>query len=376
MPVAYTPQSHKTLFIPPKRAYIFFGEDDWEKRQALALLRQQTTDETFADFDVEELDAGAASVEAVAASVSQFPFGSPRRLVIVRNAEHYRRREAAAAAERLAAFIPQLGSVSTLVLLVSSDGERQAATALGAKLDKAVEAAGAVVKFGALGPEGMMRWAVHEAKLIGRTLEPRAAERLVEACHGDRRVLASELDKAVLLAGDAPVVTLEMVEQVVIDDPEDVMFQLVDAITAGNTARALSLLRETIDREGKAAAAAPRLLSLLGRQFRLLHQAASLDAMGHPASKLKQLPAEVLSELPAEGSILSVAWKSGELYRHARRWGHQRIGTAMRLLLECDLSNKGAEMGMPDPETNLQMLVVRLGRLLQLQPDTRRHRAV
>ena len=56
-------------------------------------VRGVAVDEEFADFDLEVMDADSAGADRILAAVSIAPFASPVRLVIVRRAELYRKRE-------------------------------------------------------------------------------------------------------------------------------------------------------------------------------------------------------------------------------------------------------------------------------------------
>jgi DNA polymerase III subunit delta len=360
----YTKESAKTLFDPIQKVYAFYGEDDQGKDEALDLLRSKAVDEGFTDFDFEVVDADVRPVEEILAAAGMAPFASPVRLVVVRGAEIYRKRERSSEAERLAQGIAALGACSCLALRVGAaeDERSRGKTILSAKLDAAIKANGAAVQFKALTENALVSWLDGEAREAGKSLDEAAALRLIQAARGERTALGQELEKAICYAGDAKHISLEMVEATCTYDPEDVMFKLVDAISQRNADRALRLFHELLRYDNKPQRAAGRLLALLSRQFRMLTQASELARKRVDAGMLKSLPPDVAGDLPTEGSIVSMAWKGRELFGMARAWDRKALAETYGLLLECDLNNKGGTEGSEDVVTNLELLILKLCR--------------
>src|SRR5205809_1001796 len=109
MELQYSSGAVQQLLNPLQRVYLFFGEDDRLKDEAVERLRESAVDPGFLDFDLEVLDAETATSERILSSAGLAPFASQVRLVVVRGAELYRRREKQAEAERLAQGIAKLG---------------------------------------------------------------------------------------------------------------------------------------------------------------------------------------------------------------------------------------------------------------------------
>jgi DNA polymerase-3 subunit delta len=359
--VVFHRENLPALFRPLRRVYLFHGEDDYQKEEALHLLRKEALDESFAEFDSQTMEAQSSAPEEILAAAGLAPFASPVRLVVVEGAEAYRRRERADEADRLATGIAGLGASSCLVLVVGAEEDESGRkTILNAKLDAAIRAHGAVVSFRALTEEALREWVHRRARSAGKQIEPEAAERLALASHGDRTALRNELEKAICYSGERPSITMEDVQATGSYDPEDVMFKLVEAITLQNADRSLRLLRELLRYDTRPQSVAGKLIALLGRQFRLLWQAGELQRRRVPHMSLRNLPEEVLSELPAETNIRSMTWKGRELYQQAQRWDRRRLHEAFGLLLDCDLANKGGGEGSEDVVTNIELLIIRL----------------
>ena len=362
MEAVYTPAGARQLFDPPRRAYILFGEDDRQKDEALAALRASALDESFADFDLEQLDADSAGTDRILSAAGMAPFASRVRLVIVRRAEVYRKREMSGEAERLAAGIATLGDASCLVLRAGAgeDEGSRGKTALHPKLDSAIKGVGAVIRFKSLNEDQLADWVAAEAKIAGVSIDPDAARLLVEMAGDSRTVLKNELEKAICFAGDSAAVSAEMVESILTHDPEDVTFKLVDAVSQRNSARAFHLFAELLRYDSKPHAIAGRLLALLARQYSLLWQARELSARRVRPQDLKTLPPEIAELLPSEGGIGSLSWKAGDLFRMSNAWSRESLARAMELLVECDVNNKGGGEGSEDVRRNLEILLINL----------------
>jgi len=360
--LVYTPAAAARLFDPPRRAYLLFGEDDRQKDEAIGLLQAVVIAPDFADFDLEVLDAESAGSERILSAAGLAPLGSPRRLVVVRGSEVLRRKDRQADADALAAGIARLGPQSCLVLRVAAteDEGPRGKTAISPRLDAAVREHGLLIRCRRLREEELADWAVAHARRAGKELAEEAAHLLVHAARGDRHVLAAELEKALCYAGERPVVTLRDVEAVRSYDPEDAMFKLVDAVCQRNPDRALLLLREALRWDTRPQSVSGRMLALLARQLRLLWQARGLMERGVDPAAVRSLPDEAAALLPQEGSIATVAFKAGELFRTARKWTWASLCAAFDAVLECDLACKGSGEGSEDAVANLELLIVRL----------------
>lgn len=363
-PSVWSKAAAKTLFNPLRALYVFYGEDDVQKDEAIALLRTVVVSPDFADFDCETLDADTTTPEEILAAAGMAPFGSSHRLVIVRGAELFRKREKQSDAERLAEGVQRLGKSSCLVLRVAAaeDEKSRGKTLLTAKFDRAAYAVGAVVQCRALSEQGLQDWIEAECGAAGKRIEPAAAARLIQAAHGDRIALQGELEKAVCYIGDGKIITRASVDAVCSFDPEDVMFKLVEVISQRDPDRSLRLLHELLRYDNKPQSVAGKLLALLSRQFRFLWQAHELSRNRIDAAMIKTLPARIADELPSEGSITAMAWKARDLYALARLWDRESLVQAFEALLECDLANKGGQEGSTDVVTNIELLILSLCR--------------
>ncbi len=187
MEISYKSGAPAALWRPALLSvYLFFGEEDRLKEEAVEALIKRVVEPDFQDFDLERLDAETTSATAIMAAAGQAPFGSERRLVIVKGMEQWRDRNKQSEAERLAEGIGRLPETTCLALIAGAqEEESKRKTAVTVKLDNAVKKAGAVVACRALKGEGLLDWIAERARREGKVIETTAAEALVEAVGGE-----------------------------------------------------------------------------------------------------------------------------------------------------------------------------------------------
>lgn len=346
--------------------YALFGEEDRMKEEAVTALVRHVVDADFADFDLERLNASDSTADNILAAAGQVPFGSERRLVVVRGMEQWRDRGKQAEAERLSEGIARLADSTCLVLVASAqDEEDKRKTAVTVKLDNAVKKAGAIVACRAIKGENLLAWVVERVQQEGKRIAPEASGQLVGAVGTEMLLLEQEILKLVCYVGERKTIAAQDVALVVAASPEDVMFTTIDAITRRQTDRALVLLGELHHYDPKPQAVAPKLLALLSRQYRMLWQAKFLAENRVNPREVRTLPPDLAAELPSDGNIASIAFKAGDLFTLSRSYTWEQLTHALDQLLVCDLANKGGVTDESGPygadlTGNLQMLVLEL----------------
>lgn len=113
-----------------------------------------------------------------------------------------------------------------------------------------------------------MRWAMQTTETRGVELQPDAARELVDALHGDLMQIASELEKLMLYVDRKRKITLADVEAMVISAKQRSLYELTDAISAHDSARALILLHCLLNASESGEDGAIGHLHMLAKTFR------------------------------------------------------------------------------------------------------------
>src|ERR1700744_6549212 len=113
-----------------------------------------------------------------------------------------------------------------------------------------------------------LRWINSESERNGVRFDSDAARELADALGADMMLIASEWNKLVLYAGDKRHVTLGDVETMVLAAKQRSLYELTDAISARETARALGLLHGLLNASDGGEDSAIGHLYMLARTFR------------------------------------------------------------------------------------------------------------
>ncbi len=367
MELVYNPiQPNKILDALQCRSILLWGAENLLKERALFTLSNSLVTKEWTAFDLEILNCSNASVDAVIGAASQVPFGSDRRVVILRGAEVLRERNRSADAERLAEKIAALPPSSCLILVAAAgEDDNKRKTAISPKFDAVMKQNGCLVSFKTLQTPELTRWISDYLKPHSKSLNLDAIPKLIKATGGELQRIDIELSKLIDYTNSRDKITSDDVELLCQSVSEDTLFVLVEAVMHRNLDKSLSLLGEMHRHDNNPQAVAGKFLAILGRQIRLIWQARSLAEMGLTPGNVRALPANALDILPAEGSIVQISFKASELFASARNWSYSQLRTAQEKLLLCDLANKGSSteevsLFSADVVRNLQLLVIQI----------------
>ena len=192
-----------------------------------------------------------------------------------------------------------------------------------------------------------LRWIAAEAKRREVTIEADAARELADALGADMMLIAQEVEKLVLFVGPKKLVTLGDVETMVLAAKQRSLYELTDAISAKDRARALSLLHGLLNASDGGEDSAIGHLYMLARTFR-------------------QMLVILEKNVRDSRAIWQALWQgfrmppfaAEDLIRQARRFKSRReLTRALRLIARADLELRSQP---PDKRLVLERLVLDL----------------
>jgi len=362
------------------RVYLYTGESDIRRREAVDDLIGKLIDPSSEGFDLEVVDGEETPGSNILSSVTTAPFASERKVVVVERADRLSQEDQ----EKIAAFLPRLPSLSCLILLAGEDTTSRAKQSqpkqkekededegeedptkkkqkkgLNSALQKAVKAHGVLVNFAKMKSDALGRIACSLASELGKKLDPRSAAILSRSVEGNAVVLEREIDKLATYVGDRETITMADVEAVASTSPEDRVFALIDAIGSKKSGEAMRLLDETLAASPKPENEVHRILALMARHFRMLYQLRFLKESG--VRQLNAVPEEIEELLPKESSVLSLAdWQRGKMFSQVGYFSTGQLRRCLQGVLECELATKGLGAETGSNRLSLEMLVVKL----------------
>ncbi len=192
-----------------------------------------------------------------------------------------------------------------------------------------------------------LKWIAAEAKRREVTIEADAARELADALGADMMLIAQEVEKLVLFVGPKKLVTLGDVETMVLAAKQRSLYELTDAISAKDRARALSLLHGLLNASDGGEDAAIGHLYMLARTFR-------------------QMLVILEKNVRDSRAIWQALWQgfrmppfaAEDVIRQARRYKSRReLTRALRLIARADLELRSQP---PDKRLVLERLVLEL----------------
>jgi DNA polymerase-3 subunit delta len=204
-----------------------------------------------------------------------------------------------------------------------------------------------MVELARVSEEDAMRWAVTTAHEGGARLEADAARELVDALGGDMMLIASELEKLLLYALGRGRITLGDVETMVLGAKQRSLYELTDAISGKEKAKALALLDGLLNASDGGEDSAIGHLYMLARTFR-------------------QMLVILEKNVRDQRAIWAALWQgfrippfaADDLIRQARRYKSRReLTRALKLIARADLELRSSP---PDKKLVLERLVYEL----------------
>lgn len=237
----------------PDPMYLLLGEDEIEKSE-LAGAFAELVDEGLRAFNVERIHAGemttgerlADGVASIVAAARTLPMMSPRRIVIVMQAETLllpkRESEAAARAlDALEALLKDPDPQTTLVFAAGSLDRRS-------RLYKLMVKQATLVACGVIEDLGdAERWIRTHVAAAGVQITPAAARLLAERCGTDVKRLRGDVDRLLLYALGQPTIGVDDVREVSGPAALQDDWAMTNAIEAGEGSEALRQLALMLD---------------------------------------------------------------------------------------------------------------------------------
>ncbi len=219
-----------------KPAYLVHGDDEAKIDEWRGRLRRRA--EAESGPGALETFTGADSPADVAASLATLSFATGTRYLLADDAGAWK----VAALDPLVDALKGPPPETVLVLIVR--GKPLAA------LVKAVKAAGGEIReHAAPKPWELPKWVVARAAEHGLALDPEAARTLVALAGGGQQRLMREIEKLAIAVHPQTGADTDDVERLVPGDATPKVYDLADAVAAGDLVAAITLLEELIERD-------------------------------------------------------------------------------------------------------------------------------
>ena len=311
-----------------KPVYLICGDDDPKIDAWRARVRRRAEDENGPGA-LEAFDAKLEKPDAVAAALATLTFATGDRYLLVDNAEAWKAGELEPLEQALES-IPE----GTVLVLVARGKPL-------ARLCKAVEKAGGEQRdYAAPKPWELPRWAAERAAEEGLKLDSEAAKALVASVGTRQQRLAREVERLAVLAHPKTQLSADQVRRLACSEAPQQVYDLADALVAGNRPAALRLAeRLTADEP------AAKLMFPIVRRLRDVHRAAELLDSGVPEGKVA-------------AAMKMPPWAAKKTLAHAKKADRDALARALCAFAELEIELRGGGVGL-DESTAFSLTLAR-----------------
>jgi DNA polymerase-3 subunit delta len=347
-----------------KPGYVLVGDELFLQERCRVAVVKAFAPPDLRDFCLSDLDLSSTSIFEVLDRAQTPSLMAPFQVIFVRSVRQLYTR--GAKKDEFAALDRYFRSPNPQALLVfiadflriPADSRRMDMEDK-ARFDRLNETLGehcGMVELARVNEEDAMRWVVGTAQEAGTRVDPDAARELVDALGADMMCISSELEKLLLYALGRGRITLGDVETMVLSAKQRSLYELTDAISSRNRARAIALLHGLLNSSDGAEDSAIGHLYMLARTFR-------------------QMLVILEKNVRDQRAIWQALWQgfrlppfaAEDVIRQARRYKSRReLTRALRLIARADLELRSSP---PDKRLVLERLVYDLASEAKPEPS-------
>lgn len=337
-----------------RAAYVFIGDEVFFRDQCRQALLAHLVPQDLRDFSMHDLDLSEVSVAEVLDRAQTPSLMAPFQVFFVRGVKNlYTRGSHAEEFAAVEAYVKDPNPAAVVIfvadhLSIPADVRRMEMQDKD-RYERIRETLGqycALVELARVDEGDGIRWALNHAQKEGVKLEQDAARELIDALGADMMLVSRELEKLILYVGEKKQITLGDVETMVLAAKQRSLYELTDAISAKDKARALGVLDALLS-TGDGDDAAIGHLYMLSRTFRQMLVILEKNVRDSRAIWQALWQGFRLPPFAAE-----------DIIRQARRYKSRReLTRALRLIARADVQLRS---NPPSKRMVLEQLVIHL----------------
>src|SRR5579863_6176625 len=258
-----------------KPAYVLVGDEAFFRRRCRDAVLEHLVPPEMRDFSLHEFDLAETELAEILDRARTPSLMAPFQVFFIRNVKAlYGRGKNEEKFEALADYLANPNPDALLIFIadhisIPADVRRMDLQDRD-RFERIRDTLGdhcGIIELARVEESDAVRWAVETAGHEGVKIDNDAARELVDALGGDMMMVASELEKLVLYAGERKRIALGDVETMVLAAKQRSLYELTDAISSKDQARALSIL-DSILSSGDGEEAAIGHIYMLAKTFR------------------------------------------------------------------------------------------------------------
>ena len=308
-----------------KQVYLLCGDESFLVSSYKKRLREAIAGDDTMNFNY--FEGKSPDVREIISLADTMPFFAERRLILIDSSGFFK-----SAPDELAEYLPQMPDTTCMIFCESEVDKRN-------KLYKKVKEMGHVAELNKQTSDQLMNWAAGILTRDGKKITKPMMEYFLERTGDDMENIRTELEKLICYTMGRDVITKEDIDAIGTVQVTNRIFDMVSAIVAGNTRKAMDLYEDLLTLKEPPM----RILFLIARQFNQLLQVKELASKGSDkgtiASRLKVPP-----------------FAAGKLITQAKAFSREQILSYVELCVE---SEEAVKTGQLSDRMAVELLIAR-----------------
>ena len=331
-------------------ALAFYGAEDFLMSWALDKIIEDNVEEEYRNLDVRFIEGEEATAYEIMGEARAYSMFSPKRIIVVRDYLPMHSSQTDAGQDELTDFAAAMakdkskGESPSILIFVLSSMYAGNINAYGKSLLKACSS----YEFSRLDKRELNGFVIKRVRDAGKMIASRELSHLVDVTGYYNReskynLSQLEMDISKLIgACEDDSIDMALIDEVMMGDSDKFVFNLVDALTAGDRGKALELT-ENIIREGDSVMGT---LALLTKQFEIMYDSLELSDKGMS-----------MAAMAKETGVNEYRFKKA--YSAARGYGKKTIKSLLVSLYDIDKDIKNGNM---EGDVALELFAIKAAR--------------
>lgn len=281
--------------------YYLFGDDTFNLDYTVDAITEAVNPLILSDFDKEICYSEDRNLQDVLNAASAFPFGSKKKLIIYKEAEKAKDKKL------LEGYISSPTEFTVLVFVHNGKITNLTSSPFNLLLKNNF-----IFEAKELRGDYLVDWTINWINSKGKNISNDNAIFLTEICGENRLIIESQVEKILAYLSDKSEITFDIIQKVTSDSEQYNIFDLQEAIFKKDTAKALKIAFNMIDKGENAVL----IVSMLTKAFIALSQVKELKDKNTPDTEIAKI-AGVPYFTVKNFKIASTLFSQGELEKTA-----------------------------------------------------------
>ncbi len=314
--------------------YLFYGEEEYVKEQALFQLTKTVVSQDMAALNHQVVDGSTVTADDIIYACETLPFMAEKRLVVVKDLPALLGAKTSFDENKLKSYLCRLPSTTCLVFYCTGQINKRKS------LYNGIQKSGLVVEFQLLKQNEISGWVVNNLRRTGKQISASALRHFINIAGNRLEKIHTELNKLLDYTGDNKYITEEDIDMVVSPSVEYTIFQLVEAVGTMNVEQALYYFDRLLS-DGENIFS---ILIMISRHIRIIFQCKGLSDKGLTADAIAR-------------KIDAHPYTVKKCLQQSRYFTTNKLKTAMD---ECLKTDYGIKSGRVQPRIGVEMLIIKM----------------